>query len=373
MAMMEEAAVPGEHSGVARPAGTHRDPEEIAARLRPWLSGHAGAEATITDLQIPESNGMSCETVLFDASWDGATHQLVAKIAPDPGAVPVFPTYDMGRQFHVMRAVAEHSQVPVPQMRWLEEDTSVLGVPFFVMQRLYGEVPPDVMPYNFGSWLSEASEADQRRLQDNSVNVLAGLHAIDVNQVSFLGPAGLSAHVASQRAFYDWVCGDGIRSPLIEQGFAWLIEHWPASEGDSVLSWGDARIGNIMYQDFTPTAVLDWEMAALAPREVDLGWFIFLHRFFEDIAAGFDLPGMPNFLRRQDVCATYERLTAYQPKDLDFYLVYAALRHAIIMFRIQARAIHFGEAEVPADPDEMIMHRETLKAMLAGTYWDGVK
>ena len=49
----------------------------------------------------------------------------------------------------------------------------------------------------------------------------------------------------------------------------WLLE---ADPGPDVLSWGDARIGNIIYAGFEPAAVLDWEMAALGPRELDVSW-----------------------------------------------------------------------------------------------------
>jgi aminoglycoside phosphotransferase (APT) family kinase protein len=179
----------------------------------------------------------------------------------------------------------------------------------------------------------------------------------------------LGRHVGEQEAFYEWVIADGMKSPLLERCFAWLHDHWPAEQSGTVLSWGDARIGNIMYRDFAPVAVFDWEMAALAPPEVDLGWFIFLHRFFEDLAANYGLAGMPDFLRRDDVAATYERMTGYAPRDLDWFIMYAAVRHGVIMFRIFRRQLQFGEAEVPADVDDMISHRATLEAMLAGSYW----
>src|SRR5262249_11141778 len=152
--------------------------------------------------------------------------------------------------------------------------------------------------------------------------------------------------------------------PLIEAAFDWLHAHWPADEGETVFSWGDSRIGNILYRDFEPVAVLDWEMAGLAPREVDLGWLIFMHRFFEDVAETYGLPGMPNLLRRDDVAATYEALTGHMPHDLDFYTMYAATRHGIIMSRIARRSIHFGEAEAPDDVDDMISHRKILERML---------
>ena len=70
------------------------------------------------------------------------------------------------------------------------------------------------------------------------------------------------------------------------------------------------------------------------------------------------------------VAALYERITTYTPRHLDFFTMYAALRHGIVMSRVQRRAIHFGEAEMPEDIDELIMHRDTLEAMLAGRYWN---
>jgi aminoglycoside phosphotransferase (APT) family kinase protein len=119
-------------------------------------------------------------------------------------------------------------------------------------------------------------------------------------------------------------------------------------------------------------AVLDWEMAAIAPREVDLAWMIFLHRFFEDIATVMELPGMPGFLHRSSVEARYAERSGHTPRDMDFYLTYAALRHAVVMSQVQRRAIAFGAAEMPADVDDLIMHRATLAEMLDGTYWDRV-
>ena len=70
-----------------------------------------------------------------------------------------------------------------------------------------------------------------------------------------------------------------------------------------------------------------------------------------------------------NVAATYERASGARVGDLRWYEVYAALRHAIVMARIQARAVHFGEATLPEDLDATIMHRPLLEAMLSGTYW----
>jgi aminoglycoside phosphotransferase (APT) family kinase protein len=355
-----------------------RDLTRTRDLLQRWLGDHLtpGAEPTISALVAPAANGMSSETLLFDATWtdDGVRRQeaMVARVAPEDTAVPVFRTYDLHRQFRVIQKVGELTDVPVPTVYWSEPDPAKLGSPFFVMGRVEGEVPPDVLPYNFGdSWLYHADLADQARLQEASVAVLANLHDVPdaTREFEFLefaapGATHLRRHINDWHEYYEWAVSGGRRSPLVERCFDWLEAHWPEVEGPPVLSWGDSRIGNIMYRDFTPVAVLDWEMAALAPREVDVAWMVFMHRVFEDMAVRYQMGGMPKFMQQEEVLASYERLTGYTPRDLDFYLMYAAVRWGVVMIRTQLRQIHFGDAVMPEDPDDLIMTRDTLERML---------
>jgi aminoglycoside phosphotransferase (APT) family kinase protein len=352
-----------------------RDYQLLRERLQAWLRTHLPA-AVVGPLEAPSGNGMSSDTVVFDVATDERSMGCVARLAPQDDAVPVFPDYDLARQFRVMQLVAEHSSVPVPRPLWFEPEPGVAGSPFFVMELVSGQVPPDVMPYNFGGWLAEAAPVDRARMQTATVAVLAGVHGIALpeSELAFLeferpGSTPLRRHVEEQWAYYEWVAAGGTRHPLIERGFSWLDEHWPADEGPAVISWGDARIGNIVYRDYLPVGVLDWEMAGLGPRELDLGWLIYHHRFFEDLATLAELPGLPGFLRRADIASEYYELTGYEPRDLDFYIVYAALRNAIVMARVARRQAAFGERDWPADADDVLYDRASLEALLAGTYW----
>jgi len=362
----------------------------LAAGLQRWLparladGGTAGGvrELTVSGARLSGSGGLSSTSVLFEARWLSAGAErhgaYVARMAPEASAVPVFPRYDLATQFEVISQVAARCDVPVPAVRWYEPDSRPLGTPFFVMDQVGGSVPLDNPPYVFTGWLLDATPGERARLQQASVRVLAALHGIAGPAAAFPAlrpPAGqdaLRCHVAQQHDYYQWALRrHGIRVPIIERALAWLDGHWPAQPSPDVLSWGDARIGNIIYQGFEPVAVLDWEMAALGPRELDVGWFVFLHRFFQDIAQFFGLPGLPDLLRRSDVERCYQELAGCPLRDMDFYLTYAALRHAIVMARIKRRMIHFGEDEVPADPDDHVMHRAALEELLAGTYrWD---
>lgn len=344
-----------------------RDLDELHDRVHAWLEGRLGCAVTVSELSRPSGNGMSSETLFFTASWQGGQTRCVARMAPATEAVPVFPTYDLGTQFEVMRLARERAGVLAPRALWFEPAPGPLGTPFFVMEREDGDVPPDVAPYTFEGWLLEAAPADRRRLQDHTVAIVAALHDAPFakEELAVLGEGGLRRHVDEQRAYYEWAHG-AMRIPLLERAFDWLETHWPEDPGPDVLCWGDARIGNVMYRDFTPVAVLDWEMAALGPRELDLGWMIFLHRFFQDIAEVFELPGLPDFMRSEDVCRKYQELTGYEPRDMAFYETYAALRHGIVMARVWHRRIHFGEQPMPDDPDDLVMHRTALEQLLGG-------
>ncbi|NUK51395.1 phosphotransferase family protein [Streptomyces lunaelactis] len=351
-----------------RPRTTTRDPEELARRLTAWLDARLPG-AKVSGVRVPESNGMSSETLLFDIEHsEPPVKACVLRLAADPAAYTVFPVYDMALQYRTMRSVAEHTDIPVPRVLWLEEDPAALGAPFFVMERVEGRVPPDVMPYTYeGNWLHAASDAERAHLQDATISLIARLH--DQHPTEPSRGSALRRHVDVQRAYYAWVVDGLPRSPLIESAFERLGALWPKDDGDAVLNWGDARIGNIIYAGFEPAAVLDWEMAAYAPREVDLGWTIYLHRFFQDLTVGFGRRGLPDFLRRDTVELRYAQLTGHTPRDMDFYTLYAALRHAIVMLRIAYRQVHFGEVQVPADPDGLILHHAELAAMVQGSYW----
>ena len=232
----------------------------------------------------------------------------------------MFPAYDLELQQRCLHLVRAHTDVPVPDAPWYEPDPSWLGTPFLVMGRVDGVAATDIPPYPFGGWIFDATPEQRRQIERRLVSVLARLHTLrpggraddDSVDLRFLdrpehGATALDQHLGYQRWYYDWA-RDGLRVPLVERTFAWLDEHRPDAEFPTVLNWGDARIGNVLWRDHVPVAVLDWEMAALGPPEVDLAWTIHLHEFFHGIAVNYGFPGLPDFLERDRVVATYEEL-----------------------------------------------------------------
>lgn len=361
-----------------------RDLDSLGVRLRAWLASRLpdGSEPEIVVSNGALTTGVSSETILIDAAWSEGqfrrSEALVARVAPDDTDVPVFPSYDLHKQFETLRLVAQLTDVPVPKMWWLESDPSEIGSQFFVMGRIEGEVPPDLMPYTFGgNWLFDATKEQKHRLQDSSVSVLARLHAIERPEEVFAhlsfdepGSSALRRHVAHTRAWYEYAVADGMRSSLVERCFDWMDDNWPEDHTDAVLSWGDARIGNVMYRAFQPVGVLDWEMAGLGPRELDVAWMVFAHRVFQDIAEALGLPGMPDFMRVEDVVSAYEKQSGTTLRNLAFYATYAAVQWGIVFLRTALRSAHFGEITLPDDLDELMHHRGAMEQMAQGRFWN---
>jgi aminoglycoside phosphotransferase (APT) family kinase protein len=352
-----------------------RDLTELGTALGSWAAENMGTDARVVDVASP-GNGMSSETVLFavERSGSGDRDRYAARLAPLPELYPVFPQYDLELQRRCMDLVRAYTDVPAPEVVWYEPDSQWLGTPFLVMRRIDGDAPPDIPPYVFGGWMMDATPEQRRRLQDGSVSVIARLHEITpaTHDLDFLaqpthGTSPLDQQLGYQRWYYEWA-RDGVTYPLIERTFDWLDANRSA-EGPTVLNWGDARIGNILYRDFEPVAVLDWEMATVGPAEIDIAWMVFLHRFFNDLAEKFEMPGIPDFMQRDEVARTYEQMTGRAVGALEWFEVFAALRFAVVSIRTSTRAIAYGTMEKPDDPDDLVMFRGLLEQMLDGTYW----
>ena len=357
-----------------------RDVTTLPAVMSKWLSTvlPAGATPEVTIESGVDSNGMSSETIILTARWqeDGQAKEqkLVARVAPTVEDVQVFPTYRLDHQFDVIRTVGELTDVPVPRVRWLEPTGDVLGTPFFLMDHVDGLVPPDVMPYTFGNnWFADAPAERQRELQDATVGVLATLHSIPNATKTFAylsevqqGDTALRGQLNWLRSWYDFAVPDIGRSPLLERSFAWLEDNWPAevAAGEPVLLWGDSRVGNVLYRDFQPVAVLDWEMVTLGPREIDVAWMIFAHMVFQELTGLAGMPGLPEVMRESDVRATYKRLTGVEVGDLQWFYVYCGVIWALVFMRTGARRVHFGETEKPEDVESLFYHAGLMKRFI---------
>lgn len=326
------------------------DPGTVAARLADWLPGvlPGASSVEVGGVDMPAASGMSSETVLFDAGWvaDGrrVTRGLVARIPPADGGL--FERYDLARELRVMSAFAGRPDVPVPLVLAHETTGQVLGAPFALLERVYGRVPGDDPPFVTGGWVVELAPEQRAAMFDGALRVIAGIQRPDPAELGLadLTHAELGATVIEQeleywKRFYAWAAGTR-RSPTIDRAAELLEASRPAGAGPLVVSWGDARFGNLMFgPDQAVTGVFDWEMATLGRPEVDLGYFLFFDRLY---SSGMGLPRLAGFPGRDRAIARFEQLSGRTVADIDWFEAWAALRGAILLLRVGNQMIDLG-------------------------------
>lgn len=333
-----------------------KDLSTARSALETWLSAKLpeGAGVELGELSSPGASGFSADTVFVTAQWsegdERAEHRLVARVAPT--GPQLFPDYDLDQQFRLLDALRRHTDVPVPAVRWLEPSSSVLGAPFFLMDKVEGRVAVDTPNYLAEGWVLDLTAEERRRMFEAGIEALAKVHAVDWRACGLselgrpeLGSTPLDQQLRYFEDYYGWARMDDRLHPIIDEAFAWVREHVPTDEPDTVLNWGDARPGNLIFgADLSVAAVLDWELAALGSREFDLAWWIFLQQAFSD---GYGLAlaeGIPN---AAETVAHYSSIAGYTPRDLDFHVRFAGLRSSLMMVRYCNVMVQAGA--IPAD------------------------
>lgn len=324
-----------------------RNIEEISNNLAGWLNTQPDVGgAQVTGLDVPPTSGFSNETLLGELKYTIAgepkEHGIVIRKRPS-GGYAIFPEYNMALQHKSMQCVKAASSVPVPDILWTEDTGDVLGDPFFVMNRLYGRVPSDNPPFFQEGFVKDATPEERNTLWTSSIQTLADVAAIDWKKAGFadfLDQQSFKAQLDYYKKYLEWAA-EGRPQPTLELALDYFYENDPSGNMASQLVWGDARPSNIMYDDnFKPIGVFDWEMAAIGPGEVDLGWFIGLTRWQSITANSEWLEGFPE---TSETVAIYEKAAGRKVENIDYFEAFGYFRFCVIMIRIIAMQIVYGE------------------------------
>lgn len=300
-------------------------------RLRAWL----GANTLIVE-GTPMAGGWSNETVFLRAD----DRPLVLRLAP--AGPSMFPTYDLTLQVRCLLLAAD-AGLPVPAVIGTEYDVSVLGRPFFVMERIAGRVPADDNPpFTKAGFLFDADPATQQRFCTRAIELIAAIHALPAPGFLHVGPAPRQ-HLEWCAQLCDWAT---LHHPDLVAAHAALERDVPADcAAPTGLLWGDARPANIVVDDdFAIVGLLDWELAGTGPGELDIAWFCEMNHMR---SIGMGIAPLPGFL---GVDATWECWAAAigrAPTHVDWHHRFAAYRVAVLMFLYLNAMIARGK--LPAD------------------------
>jgi aminoglycoside phosphotransferase (APT) family kinase protein len=327
--------------------------DEFKAQILRWLRTRlpGATDLRLTNLRKP-GGGMSSDTHLFTIHWSEnesaknetkreKTLDMVLRCAPR--ADGPFPEYDLAMQFGIMRQLAAHTGVPVPEVLWQEEDPEWLGVPFLTMKEVVGEPPLDWPSYHASGFYSELNESARRQLWTSTIDALAKLHQADWRKIGLdFVPGGRPGedperHVLSywRRYLDEWVKQDPAEIiPVYDNVLTWLETNRPQC-GRTSLVWGDAKLGNVMYRTDScdVAAVIDWEIAMIGDPRADLA-SLRISDLRAQESAGRCLPGTPSEAELVDL---YERASGQKVRNFRYFLLYSAFWRGSVTIKVMRR------------------------------------
>lgn len=249
--------------------------------------------------------------------------------------------HDVGREFRVLSALAD-SAVRVPKTSLLCEDESVIGAPFYLMEKIDGVVIRTESPEAF------SSEEDRGAIGDELVDALVELHSVDPASCGledFGRPTGYL-----ERQLKRWTGQMELTLPLtrplpdLEEIGRWLLGNLPDSPPATIVH-GDYKLDNVVFSKEAPPkllAILDWEMSTLGDPLADLGWMTSFWSEANDEEAGVladqnRVTTLPGFRSRRDLVERYASKTGRDVDNLDWYQVLAIWKLAILLEGSYAR------------------------------------
>lgn len=317
----------------------HRFDEAALAR---YLHDH------LPDMQAPLvvrqfQGGQSNPTFLLET---GGRRYVLRKKPPGK----ILPSAHMvEREYRVIRALGEHTELPVPTARVLCEDEGLIGTPFYVMDYVEGRVlsHPALQP---------AAREERRAIHVAAIDTLAALHRVDPAAIG-LGDYGKSqGYVARQvkRWSGQYEASRTGDLPAMEALMRWLPDHVPAHD-ETAIAHGDFRLGNLILANDRPQvrAILDWELSTLGHPLSDLAYYCLPYHLPAEYEGMRGLIGID--LAAEGIPSESELLERYCQQtgragleDWHVFVAFSLFRLAAIVQGVYARALQGNASNADA-------------------------
>lgn len=310
-------------------------PEEAAALDLPPLLVRRPLERLLDERGLgsgpvraePVGEGHSNVTYLIRRDGD---EEWVLRRPPRPPLPPS--AHDVLREALLLRAV-EDAPVRTPRVLLTCDDESVIGAPFYVMERIAGDVITHTLPERFDD------DAARRAMGEELIDALVEIHAVDWQAVGLEGYGKPTGYLERQLRRFGglWEHNRTREIPTMEKVTAWLGANRPES-GAATIVHGDYRLGNTMFGPGTPpriVAIFDWELATIGDPLADLGYLTATYAQPGDpdgtlftLGAVTRQPGFPS---REELIARYEERSGRSMGSVGWYQALALWKAAIFL------------------------------------------
>jgi aminoglycoside phosphotransferase (APT) family kinase protein len=310
-----------------------RPPLLVLDPLEAFLDAHGLGSGAIEANPIGE--GHSNVTYLIERG--GA--EFVLRRPPRPPLPPS--AHDVLREARLLSAL-EDTPARVPAVLAVGDDEQIIGSPFYVMERVPGDVIVSSMP-------APLDTPEQRaRTAEELIEALVEIHGVDWRAAGLEGFGKPTGYLERQlRRFLGlWELNKTREIPAVESVGAWLAENMPES-GPATIVHGDFRLGNTLFASGSPArlaAVLDWEMATIGDPLADLGYLCMMWTEAGDPTGGMrDSLGAvtraEGFPTRAEMIALYEQGSGRSMSDIRWYMTLALWKSVVFMEGNYKRAV----------------------------------
>ena len=302
-------------------AANPREPLIVLEPLIEWLAT-TGLDAPEDLSAVPVGEGHSNVTFVLSTG--------VVLRRPPRGPLPPS-AHNVLREARLLRAL-ERTPVRVPKMLAACDDTGVIGAPFYVMERVAGEVFADSIP-------DPLDKPEQRaRIAEELIDALVELHAVDWTRFDLEGFGKPTGYLERQlRRFTGlWEHNRTRELPQVEEVGAWLAANMPDSPRATIVH-GDYRLGNTMFAPTAPAhliAIFDWEMATVGDPLADVGYLLMHWTEPGDRLGKFNLNNVTlrtGFPTRAELVTRYEERSGRSMRALDWYVTLALWKAVVFM------------------------------------------
>jgi aminoglycoside phosphotransferase (APT) family kinase protein len=315
---------------------------DLAALAR-YLREHLTRQAAETEIQIEQFPGGHSNLTYLIRYGD---QEFVLRRPP---LGPVAPTaHDMPREFKLLSVI--HPPFPLaPRPVLLCEDSSILGVPFYLMERRRGFIVRSKVPVQIGEDLEL-----RRRLSESVVDTLVALHAVDIHTTGLVNigkPVGFVERQVSGWA-NRWLRSQTGELAEMDRVIQWLVDRIPPEKNQATIVHNDFKLDNLMLADDDPArvvAVLDWEMCTVGDPLIDVGllityWTMGRGESGEERAAVQNsslraVTNGPGWLTRAEMIERYENKTGRDLSRIAFYETFARFKVAVVVQQIYFRYV----------------------------------
>ena len=320
-------------ANAAEARANERPPLLVLEPLRAFLDEHELGRGEIQASPIGE--GHSNVTYLIRRGES----ELVLRRPPRPPLPPS--AHDVLREARLLRALRD-TPARVPAVLAVCEDLQVIGSPFYVMERIEGEVMVTSIPPALDS------PAERRRIAEELLDALVEIHAVDWRAAGLEGFGKPTGYLERQLRRFNglWELNKTREIPAVERVGAWLAENMPSS-GPATIVHGDYRLGNTIFAPGAPArlaAVLDWEMATIGDPLADLGYLCMMWTERDDPRGGMRehlgaVTRREGFPSRAQLIERYEQRTGRSMRDLRWYTTLAVWKSVVFMEGNYKRAV----------------------------------